>query len=207
MRALIMTVVALGLVPSFAVAPTAVAGGQLHGAVVRSGGSGFFVVRPVIGADFAQSPLVGSIVGSYPGARPVVPPLAPFPKTRFFGRFTTFAAPVLYGAPATVYEPLAYADSPALYAPPAGVSPSIIPSPPPAPEVVRYSDGRYELRGDGISTPYRWVWIPNAPPPPKAERENPLYGWTDEQGVLHVTDRWQSVPARYRAEAKRNQTS
>lgn len=32
--------------------------------------------------------------------------------------------------------------------------------------VVRYAHGRYVLRGDGVATPYQWVWIPNAPPPP-----------------------------------------
>src|SRR5262245_59025954 len=26
--------------------------------------------------------------------------------------------------------------------------------------------GRYELRGDGVTTPYVWAWIPNPPPPP-----------------------------------------
>src|SRR2546427_13023419 len=31
--------------------------------------------------------------------------------------------------------------------------------------VVEYPHGRYELRGDGIKTPYQWVWIPKAPPP------------------------------------------
>ena len=34
------------------------------------------------------------------------------------------------------------------------------------PTVINYSHGRYELRGDGIQTPYQWVWIPNPPPPP-----------------------------------------
>ncbi|HET7874536.1 MAG TPA: hypothetical protein VFN71_03350 [Methylomirabilota bacterium] len=34
------------------------------------------------------------------------------------------------------------------------------------PTVVQYPHGRYELRGDGVSTAYHWVWIPNAPPPP-----------------------------------------
>jgi hypothetical protein len=31
--------------------------------------------------------------------------------------------------------------------------------------VVHYPHGRYELRGDGVSVPYVWVWIPNAAPP------------------------------------------
>jgi len=47
------------------------------------------------------------------------------------------------------------------------------PAPAPAPaqqyaNVVQYPHGRYELRGDGIRTPYQWVWIPNPPPPPPA---------------------------------------
>ena len=37
--------------------------------------------------------------------------------------------------------------------------------------VVQYPQGRYELRGDGVSVPYYWVWIPiqyyaYAPAPP-----------------------------------------
>ena len=39
--------------------------------------------------------------------------------------------------------------------------------------VVHYPQGRYELRGDGVTVPYHWVWIPvqyyayhAAPPPP-----------------------------------------
>lgn len=26
--------------------------------------------------------------------------------------------------------------------------------------------GRYELHGDGVSTPYHWVWVPASGPPP-----------------------------------------
>jgi hypothetical protein len=76
--------------------------------------------------------------------------------------------------------------------------------------VVHYSAGRYELRGDGLTTPYRWVWIPNPPPPPKSAaeaRETPLYGWIDEKGVMHVTDRWGTIPPQYREQAKRNKAS
>lgn len=45
----------------------------------------------------------------------------------------------------------------------------MVPAPPPppaSPAVVHYPHGRYELRGDGVTTPYQWVWIPNPPPPP-----------------------------------------
>jgi hypothetical protein len=34
------------------------------------------------------------------------------------------------------------------------------------PRVVQYAHGRYELRGDGVSVPYAWVWIPTAASPP-----------------------------------------
>ncbi len=33
----------------------------------------------------------------------------------------------------------------------------------PASTVVQYPTGRYELRGDGVSVPYYWVWIPVNP--------------------------------------------
>ena len=38
--------------------------------------------------------------------------------------------------------------------------------------VVPYPNGRYELRGDGVTVPYFWAWVPAqvyvAPPPPPA---------------------------------------
>ena len=34
-----------------------------------------------------------------------------------------------------------------------------------------------------------------------------LYGWTDEHGVLHVTDRLDRIPERHREQAKRNASS
>jgi hypothetical protein len=44
--------------------------------------------------------------------------------------------------------------------------------PAPTETVIRYPNGRYELRGDGVSVPYYWAWIPvqvaTAPPPPPA---------------------------------------
>ncbi|MDA8140885.1 MAG: RT0821/Lpp0805 family surface protein [Desulfobacteraceae bacterium] len=37
--------------------------------------------------------------------------------------------------------------------------------------IVRYSNGYYELRGDGMGVPYYWVWVPTiaAPPPQPPE--------------------------------------
>src|SRR5262245_54763197 len=40
---------------------------------------------------------------------------------------------------------------------------------------VEYPDGRYELRGDGVGTPYHWVWVPKAAPPAPAPGTTP-YG-------------------------------
>ena len=90
------------------------------------------------------------------------------------------------------------------------------------PSVVQYPHGRYELRGDGTTVPYTWVWIPNPPPPPPPagappappameepapERHSQLYRWTDAQGVAHWTDRWDAVPPQYRAQATQPRTS
>jgi len=112
------------------------------------------------------------------------------------------------------------------YAPPVNTV-SLAPPPPPMPSVVEYPNGRFELRGDGMTSPYNWVWIPNPPPPPPAaappggpmlsppapvlSNDRPLdrpslssrriYRWTDDQGVINLTDRLDSVPAKYRAKA------
>ena len=136
--------------------------------------------------------------------------------------------PVYYGGPG-YYDPFAYSPTPAAYAPPVSYAPpgggtislGRPPAPPaPAPNVIEYPNGRYELHGDGIRTPYTWVWIPNPPPPPPAappppeppgapassssrSHERQLYRWADDQGVVHWTDRWDTIPERYRAQAAR----
>ncbi len=50
------------------------------------------------------------------------------------------------------------------------VNQQVVMLPVPTATVVRYPNGRYELRGDGASVPYYWVWVPYqlaaAPPPP-----------------------------------------
>ena len=115
-----------------------------------------------------------------------------------------YAAPPYYGAqvvgPAAVYNLPAYGQS----------APA-----PPVPRVVEYPTGRYELRGDGISAPYTWVWVPNPPPPPAAPPTAPppgapmsgaappvrraqVYRWVDEHGVVHLTDHAEGVPRRFR---------
>lgn len=159
------------------------------------------------------------------GARVVVVPFVPF---------VSYAAPsVVYAAPPVYYAPppIVYAPPPVYAAPPyAGPPPVTYPppaapvsSPPPAPvhappshdvaslrrEVV-FPSGRYVLRGDGTSTPYTWVWIPNPPsgPPngtPAATQSEarPLYAWTDANGVTTWTDRLSNVPPEHRARARR----
>ena len=123
------------------------------------------------------------------------------------------AAP--YAVPAPIYA------APPVYAPPAYAAPT----PPSVPRVVEFSTGRYELRGDGVYSPYAWVWIPNPPaappppPPPSAPPSPPaaapepgprrassqtaaLYRWTDAGGVTTWTDSLEKVPARYREHAR-----
>lgn len=67
-------------------------------------------------------------------------------------------------------RPVYSAPPPAIYtAPPAAHAPA----PPPAirREVV-YAHGRHVLLGDGVTTAYQWVWVPNPPagPPPTPPR-------------------------------------
>jgi len=90
--------------------------------------------------------------------------------------FAVFAPIVIAGTVvAAVVSPLYALPPPA--PPPVIVAPAPV-DPVPAPavqttsprastaaNVVQYANGRYELRGDGVTTPYQWVWIPNPPSP------------------------------------------
>ena len=66
-------------------------------------------------------------------------------------------------------RPTMMAPEPLLNAPaasPAG-APAAPVAVPPSQRVVRYTEGRYELHGDGTSaSPYYWVWIPTGATPP-----------------------------------------
>jgi hypothetical protein len=118
-----------------------------------------------------------------------------------------YAPPVAYG-PTTYDVPPVYDEHPIPYGQPTGGAISLAPSPAATtPNVIQYSTGRYELRGDGMTVPYTWVWIPNPPPAPpdaavpddpRPSRRSKLYRWTDEQGVVHWTDAKDSVPQAYR---------
>ncbi len=150
----------------------------------------------------------------------------PFVGPPFFHRFAPFPIvasplfvysppPVFYTTPTVVIAPQPYANTYSYVEPPA----------PPGSQsmsrVILYPHGRYELYGDGVTTPYQWVWIPNAPPPPPppppASAPAPaapaapgpptsqpqLFRWTDDQGVTTWTDQWDKIPVEDRAQALR----
>jgi hypothetical protein len=149
-----------------------------------------------------------------------------------FGRGPFF--PLFVARSVVVVSPVVVAPTPIYSAPPVTAGPAVYAyagvnayaSPPPLPRVVEFPTGRYELRGDGVYTPYSWVWIPNppvAPPPPPAPPAAPpsppasgieltatrpatttaLYRWTNEQGVTTWTDSAEKIPVRYRGQASR----
>jgi hypothetical protein len=220
--------------PSFAFAPRA-PGFRGHSPVV--GGANLGVSGSVAMPFPGRGPVVG---GSTLGVgRSVAVPLPPHPhhfgpRPPFFRQSLPIA--VVGGAPAVVYAappayyPAAYYDPSASYAPPSG---TVLFAPDPTQRIVQFSTGRYEMRGDGVSTPYTWVWIPNPPtsPPPtsptappaaataqpaadpgssggqSAARISRLYRWTDEQGAMHWTDRLDAVPEQYRPRVKQTSPS
>ena len=134
--------------------------------------------------------------------------------------FSKFGHSGFFGGGGFVYgTPVLYATAPepVVYAPPAAYAPAYAPAP--MPTVVEYATGRYELRGDGITTAYQWVWIPRPPtgPPPEVAPEpaapqsappardraiGKIYRWTDDEGVTTLTDRLENVPAKYRSRAQ-----
>jgi len=148
--------------------------------------------------------------GHAPMHQVVNPPFVHRPFHRGNWRFA-WTTPAWYGSVPS------YAPAPA-YTPPVVIA--LAPPPPPVPSVIEYPTGRFEMRGDGNTSPYQWVWIPNppaappTPPPPPApraplaaepssSRPSQLYRWIDEDGVANWTDAWDSVPERYRAQARR----
>ena len=156
-----------------------------------------------------------------------VPPQRFAPRRFFHGRavpYAVIAPPVIVYAPPAytppVYARPVYVPVPVYYppvsAPAPAPAPAASPPPPPVETIIEFANGRYELRGDGITTPYRWVWVPNPPTAPPAEaaptvapepaRRIELYRWTADDGVVHLTDRWEKVPEAYRAKATKPQS-
>ena len=110
-----------------------------------------------------------------------------------------------------------------VYASPAPVAPAAGPvltaSAMPTPTLLDHPGGWYQLRGDGVTTPYSWVWIPKPPVAPAAAEppqgseapvrsadssardRGPAYHWTDDGGVTTFTNRLERVPKRFRDQA------
>ena len=126
--------------------PAAHAGGRRHG-------HGAGVIGLAAFALFAPLIIAGEVLAHTVPFRPAVV-VAPAPVYA--------PAPAYYSSP-----PPYYATAPVYSAPPTYSSQAYAA---PAPQVVRYQHGRYELRGDGVHTAYQWVWIPNPPPPPPPPR-------------------------------------
>jgi hypothetical protein len=79
-----------------------------------------------------------------------------------------FVGPALASA---YYRPVYVAAPPVVYSAPVYVTAAPAYYPPPAPAIQReviYPTGRYVLYGDGVTVPYQWVWVPNAPSAPPA---------------------------------------
>jgi hypothetical protein len=153
-----------------------------------------------------------------------------FPVTTIFYTPTAFYDPVALYQPPVEAPPVTVNVSPVVYvSPTVYVSPSPA-APPPAPvaapappSVVEYPTGRYELRGDGVATPYSWVWIPNPPvappastPPPDEPRglagstraaRSTVYRFTDDEGTVIWTNQVERVPEPLRRQARPSATS
>lgn len=83
----------------------------------------------------------------------------------------------------------------------------------PTQTVIDHPTGWFQLRGDGVTTPYTWVWIPKPPVVPAAvseparpadssrEQRADAYHWTDDKGVTTFTNRLEKVPRRFRDQA------
>jgi Domain of unknown function (DUF4124) len=176
-------------------------------------------------------PGVGHVPSHRQFHRPFVPrvyPRFPYSSPYAFGT-GYYAPPAFYGSSVGYdYGSSSGYDPPVAYGPPPAPAPiTTLAVAPTRPSMIEYPTGRYELRGDGISTPYVWVWIPNPPPPPSAPewpttsraepppppgsseapspRRSQLYRWVDDQGVVHLTDNPESVPLQYRKPAARTQ--
>ena len=144
---------------------------------------------------------------------------APFFPFGYYTSAFAYSSPMDYAPPPVYYPPPTYSGPPAYapampvaYAPPPPQQPPLQQDVDPMPRDVVFPTGRYVLRGDGINTPYTWVWIPNPPttPPDGAvpgsgsrDAERAVYAWTDGNGVTTWTDRLSRVPPEYRATARR----
>lgn len=152
-----MIALVLAAAVAFIPTPARAQHGGFHGGSVRAG-----------------NVMVPGFVGVPPFAFPV-----PVPRPAFRGPGDRPLVPFGSGFPAVVYAPPpAYYDAPTYYDPSGGGPMVGEPASLSAPGVIQYSTGRYELRGDGITTAYVWVWVPNPPsaPPDEATQTDPTDG-------------------------------
>ncbi|PYM42226.1 MAG: hypothetical protein DME16_24085, partial [Candidatus Rokuibacteriota bacterium] len=157
-RVMMRRVLAVLLVVTCVVAlapPAAHAGG--HGAARVAIGLATFAI-------FAPFIIAGEILSlALPPYR--APAVVVAPPPAYYAPAPAYSVPPpAYYAPAPAYS----APPPAYSAPPAYVRQTYAAPAPAQPTVFQYPHGRYELRGDGITTAYQWVWISNqtiAPPP------------------------------------------
>jgi hypothetical protein len=110
--------------------------------------------RPVPPGRFGWKPYHGF----YPGY--AYRPFAPFRAYAYWPGAYYLSVPTAVYLPPVTYSyvqapPVVYAEP----MPPAAAEES-------EPREVVYPNGKYVLRGDGVSTPYHWAWIPNPPPSP-----------------------------------------
>jgi hypothetical protein len=76
--------------------------------------------------------------------------------------------------PAYVAPTVEYVSVPATYGYEAPVvQQDLTVAPATGPAEVVHPHGRYVLTGDGVNTPYRWLWIPNPPSAPPADSSAP----------------------------------
>lgn len=230
--------VTLAVAATIAFATAAAPADRFHGEAV---GGPAVAAPPVVPRPIVSHGRAGDTIVPHGFFTPPPPSPGVFPRAFFSHQpvpVVVGAAPVLYvlppgsaGSPAydnaegsydaPAAPPVAY-DPPVFYNPPVAATVSSTPSAPPVPGVVQYPTGRYELRGDGVTAPYIWVWIPNPPPPPppaappataqpsrdpSPARQSHLYRWTDEQGTLHLTDRLDAVPRQFRTQTQQDQPS
>lgn len=213
----------LALLLGLALGPTGASAGGLHDGRVDIRLGGFFAPPHSARHPFAPHSIQSNRFGHRQIDR------RHFSHRRFtslgFSTLGYVAPPAFYGTP----DYGAY-DMPDPYAAPVGygqpaMTAAVAPAPPPTPNVIEYSTGRYELRGDGMSVAYTWVWVPNAPPPPpsappataqaqpstrpaddaRPAKPRQLYRWTDDQNVVYWTDNPESVPDQYRGRLKKVQ--
>jgi hypothetical protein len=235
-RRLLFIVVVLALAP---VPTSALAGGRPN--VVVHSGPKFGHSGPKFGHSGPRFGHSGRKFGHsgpkfvHPGPKIVVAPPSVFPRFvdpwQFWGVHPRHFRKPFHGSaviPFAVPSPGFSTSAAVAYAAPAPVAVAVpeVPIPRPTmPTLIEYPNGYYELRGDGITVPYRWVWIPKPPPPPPFEtppavappseapaparvaeerprKRSPIYRWTDERGVTTFTDQLDNVPEPYRDQAK-----